>query len=302
MPVVEPLFGIFEHDRDALRRGDEAWLDEAWTRARVLVVNDRHEVPIEEGSDGPVLQWRTPESVADGQRRIFLGVLGDVPLFSVQGRRDIKADYWSGLRDIGADLNAGDRGLAVEAVALWQWHDRHVHCSVCGVPTEFRQAGWSTQCPSCGAQHFPRTDPAVIMLVHDGGDRCVLGRQPTWPEGRFSILAGFVEPGESLEAAVAREVSEEVGLATSDIQYVGSQPWPFPASIMLGFTARAEGDRELVLADGEIAEARWFTRDEVKGLFGWGDREASAPGARSMPGAISIAHHIIKAWADGQLT
>ena len=143
--------------------------------------------------------------------------------------------------------------------------------------------GWVRRCPADGSEHFPRTDPAVIMLVHDGGDRCVLGRQAVWPEGRFSILAGFVEPGESAEAAVAREVDEEVGLAITDVTYAGSQPWPFPSSLMLGYTTRATGS-ELNLRDGELAEARWFTRDEVRAR------------AVRLPPPVSIAHRIITDW------
>ena len=145
--------------------------------------------------------------------------------------------------------------------------------------------------PETGAEIFPRTDPAVIMLVHDGGDRCVLGRQVVWPPGRFSILAGFVEPGESAEGAVAREVAEEVGLEVTDVRYVGSQPWPFPQSLMLGFTARADGDTTLHLDEDEIEEARWFTRDELR----------SGSGPRVLPPPVSIARHIIDRWVEGEL-
>ena len=145
--------------------------------------------------------------------------------------------------------------------------------------------------PTTGTEFFPRTDPAVIMLVHDGADRVVLGRQAVWPPGRFSILAGFVEPGESAEAAVAREVAEEVGLRVTDIRYVASQPWPFPQSLMLGFTARVDGDPTLHLDEDEIEEARWFTRDELR----------SGAGPRVLPPPVSIARHIIDRWVEGTL-
>jgi NAD+ diphosphatase len=146
--------------------------------------------------------------------------------------------------------------------------------------------------PTTGTEFFPRTDPAVIMLVHDGGDRVVLGRQAVWPPGRFSILAGFVEPGESAEAAVAREVAEEVGLRVTDIRYVASQPWPFPQSLMLGFVARADDPGELVLDPDEIEEARWFTRDELR----------RGDGPRALPPPVSIARHILDRWVAGEFS
>ena len=300
MALLSPLFGEFTHDRDAEHRKDEAWLAEAFERGKTIIITDRFEAPIDESGSAPQLAWRAASAVPADADRMYLGILDDVPRFAVRGRRDLKADQWLDLRTIGADLGVGDRGLLVEAIALAQWHSRHQRCPVCGEQTTPREAGWSTTCVADGSLHFPRTDPAVIMLVHDGGDKCVLGRQALWPEGRFSVLAGFVEPGETLEAAVAREVYEEVGLQVSGVQYLGSQPWPFPASIMLGFIAKVEGSMELRSVDGEIAEAHWFTRDEVREMYGWGDPAEGQPGARTMPGAISIAHHIIKGWVDGE--
>lgn len=301
MARVDPLFGQFTHDRDAEHRKDEAWLNEAYARGKVLVVTDRFEAPIDESSGSPKIAWRSASAVVGDPDRFYLGLLDGVPHFAVMSRRDLKADQWLDLRGIGEELDIADRGLLVEAVALAQWRARHRRCPLCGGPTSLREGGWSTFCEADGSPHFPRTDPAVIMLVHDGGDRCVLGRQAVWPEGRFSVLAGFVEPGETLEAAVVREVAEEVGLNVTDVEYVGSQPWPFPASVMLGFVARVEGSQELRPVDGEIAEAHWFTKDEVRELYGWGDAGERNAGARSMPTSISIAHHIIKAWADNQI-
>jgi NAD+ diphosphatase len=172
-----------------------------------------------------------------------------------------------------------------------EWHARHRFSPLSGARTTIERAGWVQRDPETGAELFPRTDPAVIMLVHDGGDRCVLGRQAVWPPGRFSILAGFVEPGESAEGAVAREVAEEVGLRVTDIRYVGSQPWPFPQSLMLGYTARAEGDLTLRLDPTEIEEARWFTRAELR----------SGAGPQALPPAVSIARHIIDRWMKDEL-
>ncbi len=155
-----------------------------------------------------------------------------------------------------------DAGLLVHAVALEEWHRYHLRCPRCGAPTVVAAGGHLRRCPADGSEHYPRTDPAVIMLVRDDDDRCLLGRQASWPTGRFSTLAGFVEPGESLEQAVAREVAEEVGVAVTEVRYVGSQPWPFPSSLMLGFMARA-ADREIAVDGVEIEQARWFSRADV---------------------------------------
>ena len=183
----------------------------------------------------------------------------------------------------GPEVGAWFIGRNVQAEREWQTRSQVVAAEPGRTFAWEVNGGWVRRCPTDGSEHFPRTDPAVIMLVHDGGDRCVLGRQAVWPEGRFSILAGFVEPGEAAEAAVAREVDEEVGLPITDITYAGSQPWPFPSSLMLGFTARATGST-LHLRDGELAEARWLTRDEVRA------------GVVRLPPPVSIAHRIITDW------
>jgi NAD+ diphosphatase len=174
-------------------------------------------------------------------------------------------------------------------MALDNWHRTHTHCPRCGAPTESEQGGWQRRCVQDGSTHFPRTDPAVIMLVHDGADRCLLGRQPTWPEHRFSCLAGFVESGESAEGAVVREVAEEVGVTVTDVSYRSSQPWPFPCSLMLGYRARATDER-ITLPDGEIAEARWLTRQQL--------RDAMASGDVLLPPPVSIAHQLITEWLE----
>jgi NAD+ diphosphatase len=166
------------------------------------------------------------------------------------------------------------------------------------------QAGWTRTCVADGSEHFPRTDPAVIMLVHDGDGRALLGRGPQWPEGRFSTLAGFVEPGESLEAAVAREVYEEVGIRLGEIRYLASQPWPFPSSLMLGFLARLDGDPAITLDPAELAEAGWFTREEVARARDWTDADhlpgdgAASPGSRlrAVPPHLSISRYLIDRW------
>ena len=194
--------------------------------------------------------------------------------------------------------------MIATAIGLEQWHQKHPHCPRCGALTAETQAGWTRTCPQDGSVHFPRTDPAVIMLVHDGGDLALLGRNPQWPAGRFSTLAGFVEPGETLEGAVAREVFEEVGVAIRDIRYVASQPWPFPASLMLGFSARLDGDASLTLDPAEMAEAGWFSRDEVRRAADWTDEPTAAGDAtgsrlHAIPPVFSISRFLIDRWLAG---
>ena len=196
------------------------------------------------------------------------------------------------LRAVGALLSAHDAGLATAATALAAWHARAPRCPACGSRTEITEAGWSRRCPACGAVHFPRTDPAVIMAVTDEADRIVLVHGATWPAGRYSTVAGFVEAGESAEAAVAREVAEEVGLTVASVEYVASQPWPFPRSLMLGFRARLAPGQLLARPDGEeVTDAVVLSRDELV--------EAVAAGRVVLPGSTSIARLLIEDWFGG---
>ena len=197
-----------------------------------------------------------------------------------------------GLRELVATLEADVAALVATSLGLANWHRTHPRCSLCGEPTEPAQAGWIRRCPADGSEHFPRTDIAVIMAVTDADDRLLLGRAPSWPPGRMSILAGFVEPGETLEQAVAREVFEEVGLRVGEVEFVADQPWPFPSSMMIGFTARAEGT-ELSLDQTELAEARWVRRDEVPGLIESGEYRPSP--------SFSISRALVEDWFGGPL-
>lgn len=252
-------------DRAALHRTDDAWLADAWTRAKVVLISSKSATPVDAAGRAA---FRDAQHVPDGTRR-FLGIVDGIPYFTVTADPD--TDGWKTLREMGAGVDDLDASLVVSAIGLEQWHQRHGHCPRCGAPTGEVQAGWTRICSNDGSQHFPRTDPAVIMLIHDGGDLALLGRGPQWGEGRFSTLAGFVEPGESLEAAVAREVFEEVGVTIRDVHYLASQPWPFPASLMLGFTARLDGDPSITLDPVEMAEAGWFSRDEIRRAADWTD-------------------------------
>jgi NAD+ diphosphatase len=192
------------------------------------------------------------------------------------------------LREVGSALGDRDAGLLVHAVALLTWLDRSEHCPRCGAVTEIRLAGSLRVCPVDGSEHHPRTDPAMIVLVtSEDGERAVLARNLGWPDGLYSCLAGFVEPGESAEQAVVREVAEEVGLRATDLYYTGSQPWPFPSSLMLAYTA-VTADEDIRIEEDEIAAARWFGRDEL--------RQALADGTVWAPPAVSIARRLIDAW------
>ena len=272
-------------DRDAARREDDAALAEAWTTAKVLVVDNGSALVAD---DGPSLVLVDAADAPEGDR-LYLGREGDTSYFAVSGSLSRRLGARPlGLREVGALLPDRDAGLLVHAVGLTNWHATHPCCARCGARTEVARGGSIRRCPADGSEHFPRTDPAVIMLVTDGADRCVLGRQAIWPAGRYSTLAGFVEPGESAEQAVVREVREETGLQVRDVTYRGSQPWPFPASLMLGFRAVCDADAEVTPQDGELEDARWFSKDELR-----------AQTRTLLPTPVSIAWRLITDWLDG---
>ena len=288
-----PVLSRAAHDRAHLAR---KLPDPADGRpVRVLTVDGARTVPVHEAANGPRLIWDEQPELPLGA--VFLGEAEGAVFAAVRGERALTVngravDRWAGLRELGAELEDLDAGLLAQAIGILEWHERHRYSPLTGAATTIERGGWVQVDPTTGTEFFPRTDPAVIMLVHDGGDRVVLGRQAVWPPGRFSILAGFVEPGESAEAAVAREVAEEVGLQVTDIRYVASQPWPFPQSLMLGFVARAEGQDILRLDPDEIEEARWFTRDELR----------AGAGPRALPPPVSIARHILDRWMNGEFS
>jgi NAD+ diphosphatase len=203
-------------------------------------------------------------------------------------------DAWHGLRKTGAGLSARDAGLYAEGLALANWHASHLYCPRCGQATETTQSGWVRVCPVDGHQIFPRTDPAIIVSVIDDQDRILLGSQGIWEENRWSILAGFVEPGESLAAAVQREVFEESGVRVIAPEYLGSQAWPFPYSLMVGFTAKVDPKHagEALVPDGEeIEKLRWFSREEI----------AAEASSLLLPGTLSIAGALIEHWYGGPI-
>jgi NAD+ diphosphatase len=284
-------------ERAAPLRADEVWV------SRVRANPGTRFVHVHDGaallSDGALVLSR----VDDGDAPVtLLGVdEAQIAYFCVHhGHPDsapqIEGAYWSDLRMSAASLDDTDAGLMVSAVALDNWSRAHRHCPRCGGELQWREAGWARHCPTDGSSHFPRTDPAVIVLVRDDRDRALLGRQVRWEPTWFSTLAGFVEAGESAEAAVRREVNEESGVRIGnharDLVYLGSQPWPFPASLMLGYHAWAA--ESTIEVDGEeIAEARWFTREELA--------DACESGDVSLPPSVSIARKLIERWFGSEL-
>jgi NAD+ diphosphatase len=290
-----------EVDRAGERRTDAAWLEAAWAdqRSRVLVLRDG-QAPVRTGSgDGYELVLVPPGEAPDGIRfQLGVGADGTVYFAVAAGPAEDSPPLDDGarlssLRQVGPLLSGRDAGLMTHAVALANWHAVFRHCPKCGAVTEPISAGHARRCPVDGSEHFPRVDPAVIMLVTDPADRCLLARNAQWPPRRVSILAGFVEAGESAEQAVAREVREETGISVTQIRYVGSQPWPMPQSLMLGFRAVAAGVQQIRVDTVEIAEARWFSRGELTA--------AVESGEILLPPPVSIAHRIIESWYGSEL-
>lgn len=276
-------------DRVDQHRSSTEWVAGLWRAedARLLKLDDRSRFTTHPG--GSALRMTKPFVDFDSQRHRLLGLLNGSPVFAVEALTEGEVHD---LREVGHLLTDEERDIAAAASALNQWHRAEPRCPQCGEPTEVINGGFARHCPVCGHDHFPRTDPAVIVAVLDPLDRILLGRQSTWPVGRVSILAGFVEAGESLEQAIHREIAEEVDVSLSAVRYFGSQPWPFPRSLMLGFAARASSTDICVDGD-EIESAAWYTREEV--------RSQVASGELGLPGETSIAHRLITAWLDDTL-
>ena len=291
-------------DRGSDLRTDAAKLEQLWKKAQIIqLVDTRLSATndaltfIDASAASELL-----ESFIEGDR-FFLGTSrdGDQPYFAWRttwinqpiddGSGDFEKDKYEGfktLREVGGNLDAEDLALAMHAVGLANWHETHTHCSKCGAQTVSDLGGSVRVCVKDSTQHHPRTDPAVIVLVRDAADRILLGHQPIWPDKRFSTFAGFVETGESFEECVSREIFEEAGVYPSKVKYITSQPWPFPASIMIAFEAIADRPEDARPDGQEITEVRWLSRDEMK--------QAVATGEILLPPGISVARRMIESW------
>ncbi|OMC48231.1 NADH pyrophosphatase [Mycobacterium sp. IS-2888] len=299
-----PVLSRVGADRSDQLRTDVDAATAGWADAALLRVDSRNQVLV---ADGRVVLGAAAE-LADKPPvdAVFLGrIEGGRHVWAIRGALQAPEDPGVqaevvNLRSLGPIFDDTSSQLVSSAIALLNWHDSARFSAVDGSPTRPSRGGWSRVNPVTGHEEFPRIDPAVICLVHDGADRAVLARQAVWPERMFSLLAGFVEAGESFETCVAREIKEEIGLHVREVRYLGSQPWPFPRSLMVGFHAVADPDEGFSFNDGEIAEAAWFTRDEVRAALAAGDW-SSAESQESkllLPGSISIARVIIESWAE----
>jgi NAD+ diphosphatase len=287
-------------DRVHSRRKDPDWIARRMRDPGSLFVAVwRSKVLVAEGeSPGPVLlEWKQLEGRAQGDCTFFLGENNGRSYFAVDLDEKASSAFdhvgrFRDLRVVAPLLSRDDGALLAYAKTLAYWHERNHFCGTCGGRNEIREGGHCRVCvnPQCEVVHFPRTDPAIIVLIKSG-EKCLLGRQHIWPERMYSVVAGFVEPGESAEGAVAREVFEEVGLRVRNIRYHSSQPWPFPCSLMLGFTAEAEDDR-ISLRDKELEDARWFGRREL--------RDAVEKGAVKLSTPVSIAYRLIEDWFEAE--
>jgi NAD+ diphosphatase len=287
--LIAPGFTGGTLDRaDALRHDvDGLAAAAANPAARLLVLENFEPVVGEEGA----LAWAPLSSLPEDAELVLLGLDGAEPRFaaivaSSGAPPPFRSPTLFGLLD---RLRAGEAATFAAARSLLDWHARHRFCANCGNATALFRAGWGRRCPSCSTEHFPRTDPVVIMIAEHEG-RALLGRQPSWPAGRYSALAGFLEPGESIEEAVAREIAEEAGVRVNGVRYVASQPWPFPSQLMIACVARADGDT-ITLDTNELEDAMWVTRDEVRAALAGDGRFIAPP-------PYAIARTLLQAWLE----
>ena len=307
-----PLLNRSTVDRQEMLVNDEAKLAELWPSGRVLVLDDASRVTVRGkatelvfapaasiGDTPPAGSVLLGEQDGVGYWGLRVSIPDDEPAertFRWEPPELVDGEQKLDLRLAAPLLSARDAGLFTSAQAVLNWHRVGRFCAKCGAEVNKIKSGWATQCPNCGREEYPRTDPAVICLVHDdrgvNGENVLLARGTQWPAGRLSVLAGFVEAGESLEDCVRREIAEEVGVAVREVRYLGNQPWPFPRSLMIGYTAVADHDAPLNPADGEIAEAHWISKTQVRAIL------AGEDDSFKLPGAPSIANVMVKSWAE----
>ena len=293
-------------DRAGDLRNDPRWLAEQAERPDALALMLWEGRPLlEEHADGPRLTWLPLPHARDlvSDRELFLGLWKEAPVFAMEfeGSIDPTTGPAAGLgafvemREAAGLLSPADAAMAGVSKSLFDWRRRHGFCAACGIETDNACGGWKRICPACGVEHFPRVDPVTIMLpVYRGGAEpvCLLGRQAAWPEGRMSALAGFLEPGESIEEACAREIEEEAGLTVTAVRYHSSQPWPFPSQLMIGLIAEVDSN-EARPDQTELESVAWLTRDEARAVL------AGVHPAIKAPPPVAIARTLLQAWVDG---
>ncbi len=313
MPEFRNTFSGNPLDREAARRRDEAWVSGQQGKAETAFLPLHNlSFPMRQVEGVMRLAWSTLPEGADTERHppLLLGTSDGAARFAINaaaapGRFELPDDAtYMDLRAAAPLLDMDDAGIAAQARAFLDWHERHRFCAVCGASTAAAQGGIFRKCTACPAEHFPRTDPVVITVVIDSDrDRCLLGRQASWPAGMFSALAGFIDHGESIEDAVRREVAEESGIDAVNVRYHSSQPWPFPSSLMIGCHADA-GSADIDYDEWEMDDVRWFTREEIRHALSLPAAQLGEPGlpdgALSLPGPMAIAHTLISAWANGR--
>ncbi len=303
LSVVTNTYAGNPLDRVSDRRSDQAWIAEqrGSLQASAICIWNGQILVQPDGARLVQLSTSAAAQLAGGEERmLFLGLDGEGAMFAIDldGVADPSEGALSGLgrfenlRTLAPLLGSNEAAMAATAKAVFEWRRRHRFCSACGQESQVADAGWKRICPACGVEHFPRTDPVVIMLPVNG-DRCLLGRQAVFPKGMYSALAGFMEPGESIEEACARELSEEAGLRAVSVRYHSSQPWPFPASLMIGLIAEV-ADGEARPDQTELEAVRWFSRNEAGSLLKGQVADTFAPPP------FAIAHQLIKAWAVQQ--
>ena len=294
-----------ELDRAAIRRLDDDWLKAYWEREDTRFVCFAAERPmVNVGGERPEILWPgRPEPDARREDAIFLGLDGaERAVFGIALALDDEGEPHCGrdqttklidLRSLAAQgvLTPPELGILAQTRSMLVWHETHRFCATCGTKSVATEGGYKRKCPACSREHFPRTDPVVIIVVRNG-DECLLGRGPHFPEGSYSALAGFMEPGETIEEAARREIFEESGIRVGDIHYHSSQPWPFPSSLMIGLIGEAMS-RELDIDPAEIQDARWFTREEAAQMLA-----GTHPEGLFSPPPFAIAHHLIKAFVE----
>jgi NAD+ diphosphatase len=292
-------------DRVSQRRQDAGWIASLLDNPETRLLPLRELKPQVRSASATALDWQNVAPwrslIEDGGTLILLGMRDGHAYFALDATSaEVPSSDDTALMDarrVASIIDGGEAAILAEARSLIDWHARHRFCANCGTPSTLASGGWLRQCPNCKAHHFPRVDPVVIMLAVKG-ERCLLGRGLRRPGARFSCLAGFMEPGETLEEAVRREVLEESNIRVGRVRYLASQPWPFPSSLMMGFLAEALTE-EITIDPEEIAEARWFERNEVRAMVERSRSDEPIPGLPTLPPPLAIGHQIARRWAFG---